>query len=120
MGLTVTCNETAEWSCFESDVIKMCDRGDILLLGDMNARTGSEYDIIECDPYFPVPSGTTDEDHTDCKRPSVDATVNTQGRHLIDLCISTQLRILNSRHIEDCPGNLLATRQEVQVLWTMQ
>ena len=104
MGSTVTCNETAEWSCFETDVIKMCDRGDILLLGDMNARTGSEYEIIECDPYFPGPSGTTDKDYTDCKRHSIDATVNTQGRHPIDLCISTQLRILNGRHIGDYPG----------------
>ena len=104
MGSTVTCNETAEWSCFETYVIKMCDRGDILLLGDMNARTGSEYEIIECDPFFLGPSGTTDKDHTDYKRRSVDTTVNTQGRHLIDLCISTQLRFLNGRHIGDCPG----------------
>ena len=49
MGSTATCHNDAEWRCFESEVIQMAGKGNILLCGDMNARTGSKNDYIEKD-----------------------------------------------------------------------
>ena len=56
MGSTATCHNDAEWRCFESEVIQMAGKGNILLCGDMNARTGSKNDYIKKDTNFFVPS----------------------------------------------------------------
>ena len=94
---SVTCNNQSEWSHFESEVINMSTRGNILLCGDFDARTGTkcDYDAEPPLPYI-INNGTP--------RQSSDVTVNAQGKYLLDLCISMRLRILNGRFRGDCPG----------------
>ena len=93
----------------------MAGKGNILLCGDMNARTGSKNDYIEKDTNFFVPSPIPYEKDFESGRQSADISVNTQGRQLIDLCISLRLRILNGRHKGDSPGNLPVILQEARV-----
>lgn len=44
-------------------------------------------------------------DHDAENRNSLDQVLNTQGRQLLDLCLSARLRILNGRFLGDLLGN---------------
>ena len=103
-GSTITCNRASEWGSLECEILKFSCEGDIVLCGDLNARTGTIGDYIESDNDMPEYSPLTysvDEDHP---RVSQDTTVNMQGRCLLDLCIGSRLRILNGRHKGDSSG----------------
>ena len=92
--------------CLEQDILKYKDLGNIILTGDLNARTGSESDLIVDDnsdflPIFedyPIDNQVTG-------RSSKDNVVDSRGRDVIDLCISNQLRILNGRVFGDIFGS---------------
>ena len=55
---SVTCNNQSEWSHFESEVINMLTRGNILLCGDFNARTGTKCDYVNNDAELPIQART--------------------------------------------------------------
>ena len=79
--------------------------GNIMLMGDFNARTGVANDFIELDHICRadegiLPSGTL-EDRLLPKCFNIDKIINEQGQHLLDLCLETRLRILNGRFIGD-------------------
>lgn len=77
-------------------------KGNILFCGDLNARTGRELDFINKDEDKNLPLDTSYVIDSDLKhRESEDAKVDERGKQLIDLCISTRLRILNGR----CTGD---------------
>ena len=72
--------------------------GNILLCGDLNDRTGRELDFISKNDDKHLPLDTSYIIDSDLKqRVSEDAKVDERGKQLIDLCISTRLRILNGR-----------------------
>ena len=48
-------------------------------------------------------------------RRSRDTSINTQGRCLLDMCISSRLRIMNGRHKGTVKETILAIRIEVVV-----
>lgn len=93
-------------SILEQDIIKYKDKGEIMLLGDFNARTGIHDDYIKHDDDG---SHITDEeyivDETCPKRNNSDLFPNKQGHNMLDICITHRLRILNGRTSGDLMGN---------------
>ena len=89
-----------------SKLSKYETQGDIILMGDLNSRTGCipEYVTNESNDYMPIPNIYTDTEYT-FVRSSQDQKVNSYGRKLIELCKSLPLRILNGRKVGDLLGN---------------
>ena len=73
---------------------------------DLNARTGNQLDYIEGDGEIPLQFPFPYTIDQECPRVSKDSFVNTQGKCLLDLCISSGMRILNGRHEGDSNGEL--------------
>ncbi len=80
-------------------------------MGDFNSRTALNLHYIENDS---VDLNRFNENEIlpenykidQCsKRNSADKILNNQGEHLLDMCISSGLRILNGRYIGDILGN---------------
>jgi exonuclease III len=97
-------NHLDTFEMIERDIVHYGQTGNILLIGDMNARTGTHHDFIEndskiddeCFEYFIDKQHyiRTSEDNIICKR----------GKILLNTCMSFQLRILNGRCLGDCLG----------------
>ena len=95
----------------EREINNFSNKGKIILLGDFNSRTGNSPDYIQNDSKdinnFTNSNLLPDNYQIDkCfKRLSCDKVTNSQGNNLLDLCISSQLRILNGRYFGDILGN---------------
>ena len=74
-------------------------------MGDFNARVGTHNDYIgdDNDKHLPL-----DQDYTldtiPNPRNSLDTTTDIRGKHLLEICIGAQLRILNGRKLGDSAG----------------
>ena len=81
-------------------------RGDLILMGDLNSRTANLEDFFENDSneYMPVTNIYLDTEYT-FVRNSLDEKVNGYGRKFLDMCRSLPLRILNGRKVGDLLGN---------------
>ena len=91
----------------ERDIVsKYMNNSDIILCGDLNARPGSEPYFIQNDSY---------EDHVqvnedyECDivqeiRNSYDNKLDARGKQLLEFCVTTKMRILNGRVIDDLFG----------------
>ena len=90
----------------ENDILKYQKNGEILIVGDLNARTGTLNDFIENDIFNPNTDDTYLTDINWSKRNNSDVIVNKQGKNILDTCISHRLRILNGRKIGDFMGKL--------------
>ena len=69
-----------------------------MLTGDFNARTGTLPDYIYQDESFPehfIPLPPDYQSDNERMRASQDEVINNYGRELLDLCISSRLRIVN-------------------------
>ena len=67
-----------------------------MICGDLNAPTGCEKDFISDDGTGHLTLYQNyDADHPPLPRQNNDATTDSMGRSLIELCIGNQLRILN-------------------------
>lgn len=86
----------------EEDIIKFSKCGNVLLMGDFNARTSNSPDALNGDSDIVIPLYNDD---TIPNRKSLDKTLDTRGKHLLELCIQSQLRILNGRCLGDTLGN---------------
>ena len=78
-----------------------------MVMGDLNARTGEDPDLIHNDVYdqnIPLFENYL-PDSCIIDRYSKDKVVLARGRALNDLCIQTGLRILNGRSTGDLVGN---------------
>ena len=79
----------------EEDVFFFSEKGDVFLTGDLNARSGNKRDFIE------ILNGRSDEtlgtSRIPVPRVSQDKTVNRFGELLLDMCKSTDMRIVNGR-----------------------
>lgn len=96
------------WLTLENEILSYSKNGFIALSGDFNSRISGQLDFIQNDSTSHL-SALSDLDYI-CDedinpRHHFDNVVNRNGRSLIDLCISSKLRILNGRHIGDYFGN---------------
>ena len=91
----------------EYEINHFKSKGEVIIQGDFNARVGNEKDIIAHSKYFDHDNFTTDintNSQNTYPRNSYDNTVNTRGTDLLDLCIASDLYIVNGRKIGDTNG----------------
>lgn len=89
----------------ETDVYKYKEKGDVLLMGDLNARVGHGEDYIgnDNDKYIPLHEGYVLDSQIN-HRMSQDLVMDDRGKHLLEVCLAGQMRILNGRKIGDTFG----------------
>ena len=94
------------WSSLEEQIAKFSQKGEVLIMGDMNARTANipdfhyRIDSTRDDQFSnPIRSGDVPQN-----RQSRDTKHNCQGKLLCNLCKTTTLKILNGRHNGDTLG----------------
>lgn len=87
----------------ENDINLFKRNSYIVLAGDFNARTGVEIDFISNENCEFVPGGGSPLPNVVAPRKSFDNNVNDLGKHLLEMCKSLDLRILNGR----CKGDSL-------------
>ena len=92
----------------EQDISDMPGDVETLLLGDLNARSGSECEILNDDTW--VDTLPISIPHLP-KRYSQDILVNTRGRRLIRFCQECQIYIVNGRTFGDIPGRTTCLQQ---------
>jgi hypothetical protein len=85
-----------------SDVLKYGQLGNLVICGDLNARTASESENVNSDYYIPLPNDNVSYNLS--PRFSNDSVYNERGKDLIDFCISTDVQILNGRTFGDFSG----------------
>ncbi|CAC5370659.1 unnamed protein product [Mytilus coruscus] len=99
-----------EYNLLENEISTFARQGEILLMVDMNARTGKCPDFVTGDSCqinnFDAENLIPDyyEVDTDIARNDQDNVTNVQGKSLLELCIASRLRILNCRFIGDSLG----------------
>ena len=86
-------------------LIKYKDKGDILIMGDLNARTWNEDGLHEkickqLNHLLPVIEEATLETGNRC---TCDVKVNTPGRKLLTICSSHGLEVANAQTFGDWP-----------------
>ena len=74
----------------------------MLLAGDFNARTSNYPDAVNDDSDIIIPIYS--DDSIPCRN-NLDHTLDSRGKHLLEICIQSQLRILNGRCLGDTLGN---------------
>ena len=81
-------------------------KGEIILQGDFNARTGQKKDFIQHDPFFEDLFGINEGNKTKAPPPrnSEDHGTNNRGDELLDFCKSNEFSIVNGRKIGDLFG----------------
>lgn len=90
----------------EISIRKYSQFGKICLMGDLNARTGKRDDFIESVDLYDKYIHTIDSETNEClfkldSRESEDNICNSLGLKLLDVCKSTDLKILNGRVGDD-------------------
>ena len=95
-------------SDIEAEVSKLSNFGEIALIGDFNARIGASPDyVIEESSETKIFQDILPTDYVNDKflpRNSLDNIINNQGQNLLNLCMSSRLRILNGRYLGDLLG----------------
>lgn len=87
------------------DICNYSKQGMVMLLGDLNARIGEKSDLILNDDNDYVPNPTDSlPDSIILSRKSQDKHISPRGNGLLDLCMSSHMRILNGRTAGDCQG----------------
>ena len=98
-----------EYQNLESEINSLTNKGRILLMGDFNSRTATGADFIlhdECnDRILDILPDNYKSDFY-LARKSQDKILNSQGKELLNLCASAQLRLLNGRYVGDILGNM--------------
>ena len=101
--------EVNVFDLLHEDISSFSKQGKVIVMGDFNARTGTEPDYIVddddqyCDLY--------DDYVVDCDndlllpRKNRDEKVNGYGKELLDLCWTTGIRIANGRCLGDLEGS---------------
>ncbi len=91
----------------ERDMGKYSMLGDVMMIGDFNSRVGNLKDFIINDDLIGIENNFIySVDKNFGPRGHIDSFVNKHGKKLIELCISSGLRILNGRKIGDLGGYL--------------
>ena len=85
------------------NITRFKEKGEVIINGDFNARTGKENETIPPDKYHSDISMGDKKNYP--KRNSQDKTVNKRGEELIDICKALELLIANGRKIGDPFGD---------------
>ena len=95
------------WDSLEHDCEEFTSKGQVILCGDFNARTGNCVDFISMDSennYYQLPTDYQFDKATE--RLSMDEKrVNKSGRRLISACIDNNICVLNGRTLGDLEGH---------------
>ena len=86
-----------QWQTLELEIQQYKQMGDVVVMGDLNARIGLLNDNIVQDAIPNNVPCTLYCVSESLPRVSQDNTVNTYGKQLIDICINTGLQIVNGR-----------------------
>ena len=93
-----------------NDIMKFQSSGYVIIGGDFNSRTGNMSDCLgsSCtETACSYPPGSEQMlSKGNMHRNNCDKTVNVFGRNLLDMCKSTDMRIVNGRTLGDFYGNL--------------
>ena len=91
----------------ENAIQKYSTMGEVILAGDINARTGCLPDYIENDNSKHLPTHDLDifEPDMEMGRQNMDQFTNSFGKKLLNICQNYTLRILNGRTLGDLQGN---------------
>ncbi|XP_006822537.1 uncharacterized protein LOC102802199, partial [Saccoglossus kowalevskii] len=96
------------FSYLEKDILQFSLKGDVLLVGDFNARIGSLDDRIDDSKnmHLPLPSYYINDNLGNRNTMVVNSSccINKFGKKIIQLCIDCNLIILNGRTIGDSTG----------------
>ena len=98
-----------EFEHLESEINLLTGKGRIFITGDFNSRTSKELDFILDDEVAENMSHILPDNYISdyyLPRKSLDKVLNSQGKELLNLCASAQLRLLNGRYIGDVLGNI--------------
>ena len=102
--------ENNSFELLENDVCKFKSKGRVVLMGDFNSQTSTspDFNVTDDDKYTPVPEQYNNDEHkTLYYRENEDiCSVNEYGKKLLELCIETELKILNGRMLGDLEGKL--------------
>jgi exonuclease III len=103
--------DTDYFELLEYNIRKYSDNGKVAVIGDLNARCGSRSDILEpstiFDRFIHVIEQDDNENYINILpvRKSMDTITNSSGMKLIDILLSTDLKIVNGRCKSDEVGN---------------
>ena len=94
----------------ENESCSFANKGKIILIGDFNSRTADRPDYIlndasqinNFDGHDLLPENYKPD--TELERINQDHIINIQGNNLLELCLSSRLRILNGRFLGDSLG----------------
>ena len=106
---TLTWNDINNCEILETEVLSYSQLGNILICGDLNARTGTLKDYVVSDndtstfQTIPLPPNYNN-DNFNVLRNNNDPITNDWGKFIVDLCISARLCILNGRTNGDITG----------------
>ena len=89
----------------ENDISDFARLGKVVIMGDLNARTGNllDYVINDCDKIpelNQIPTAICEPE----KRINLDSKVNKYGKKLVQMCINCDMNIVNGRTYGDIPG----------------
>ena len=90
----------------EEEISRFSTKGNVILQGDFNARTGNlqEYILFDNDEHIDAPNDLVIDDNKTKRYSQDEHVVDSRGRSLIDICTENNLRILNGRIIGDSTG----------------
>lgn len=90
----------------EHKIAQYSNNGNILLMGDTNARTKNKVDFIvnDTNEFMDLPEDYTFDTQKPRNSMDLHGNVTQHGKLLLDLCIASQLRILNGRTKGDTLG----------------
>ena len=88
----------------ENDIEKFSSLGSILLMGDLNSRTGKYSDIVCQEGNTIITNDQSESSLCAIQRNSFDNELNNHGKRLLEICRSADLRILNGRTSGDSLG----------------
>ena len=92
----------------DEDLLYFSQRGDVILQGDFNARTGHLQETIDnvrnMDSFLSLPDTLSEEPRV-TRRNSCDGHVDNRGKQLTDSCLANDLLIVNGRIIGDSLGH---------------
>jgi hypothetical protein len=80
----------------EKDINQFSSRANVVILGDLNARTGKTNDSLSNEGNKHIQDQSEYSLQTK-ERESFDLTINNHGKCLIEICKNNDLRILNGR-----------------------
>ena len=88
----------------ELDIEKFSKLGNIMMLGDFNARTGLESDLVSKEGNDAITNDCSTLSDDAKLRRNFDEKTNSHGKNLLDLCPTFDLNILNGRTLGDSLG----------------